>query len=161
MTTGIFQTLQDKIEENKFSKPLGYIYICNTLLYTQNYLPMKRTKTLYWIFTGLLAALMLMSGITNALTVADAVTLFKHLGYPVYLSPFLGVAKILGVLAILVPRWPRLTEWAYAGFVFDLSGAMYSGIAVGDPASAWAPILIGFALIAASYIFYHKKLKGA
>jgi uncharacterized membrane protein YphA (DoxX/SURF4 family) len=122
---------------------------------------MKRTKILYWIFTGLLAVLMLFSGISNAVTVPDAVTLFKHLGYPIYLSPFLGVAKIAGVVAILVPRFPRLKEWAYAGFVFDLAGAMYSGIAVGDPASAWAPILIGFALIAASYIFYHKKIKEA
>jgi uncharacterized membrane protein YphA (DoxX/SURF4 family) len=122
---------------------------------------MKRTKILYWVFTGLLAALMLMSGISNAMTVPDAVVLFKHLGYPIYLSPFLGIAKILGAIAILVPGFPRIKEWAYAGFVFDLGGAMYSFISIGDPASAWLPLLIGFALIATSYILYHKKLKGA
>jgi DoxX-like protein len=125
---------------------------------------MKRTKILYWIFTGILAALMIMSGISNLLTIPAAQEGLKHLGYPIYLSPFLGVAKLLGVVAILYPRYPRLKEWAYAGFVFDLSGAMYSGISVGDPVAVWAPILIGFALIAASYVLYHKtsyKTEGA
>jgi uncharacterized membrane protein YphA (DoxX/SURF4 family) len=112
---------------------------------------MKTTNVLYWISTGLLTALMLMSGVTNLLSVPEAVEGFKHLGYPAYLLPFLGVAKILGVLALLVPGFPRLREWAYAGFVFDLAGAMYSGFAVGDPLGQWLPIAIGFVIIAVSY----------
>ena len=120
---------------------------------------MKRTNILYWVFTGLLCLLMLFSAIGSLVAPAQGLELFKHLGYPAYLLAFLSVAKLLGVLAILVPGFPRLKEWAYAGFVFDLAGAMYSGIAVGDPASQWLPDLIGFALIACSYIFYHKKLK--
>jgi len=120
---------------------------------------MKKTKILYWIFTGLLAALMLMSGIPDIIVIPDALTIFKHLGYPTYLIPFLGVAKVLGAVTILIPGFPRLKEWAYAGFVFDLTGAMYSHISVGDPASAWMPIFIGYIIIALSYIFYHKKLK--
>jgi len=121
---------------------------------------MKKTKILYWIFTGLLAALMLFSSIPDILVVPDAVKIVTdHLGYPKYIIAFLGVAKLLGVIAILVPGFPRLKEWAYAGFVFDLAGAMYSSIAVGDPVSSWIFFLIFFALIACSYIFYHKKQK--
>ena len=122
---------------------------------------MKKTKILYWVFTGLLAALMLLSGIPDILLIPDAVTIFKHLGYPTYLIPFLGVAKVLGALVIIIPDFPRLKEWAYAGFVFDLTGAIYSHLSVGDPASAWLPILVGYIIIALSYIFYHKKLKAA
>ncbi|GAA3935626.1 DoxX family protein [Hymenobacter algoricola] len=118
---------------------------------------MKKTNLRYWIFTGLLAALMTLSGITNLLSVPEALAGLQHLGYPAYLSPFLGVAKLLGVAAILVPGFPRLREWAYAGFVFDLSGALYSGLAVGDPVSSWLPLLIGFALIAASCYFNRRR----
>lgn len=121
---------------------------------------MKRTKTFYWIFTGLLAVLMLISSIPDILSVASAVELVKgHLGYPAYFLPLIGVAKLLGAIAIIIPGFPRLKEWAYAGFVYDLVAAMYSSICVGDPAGKWLPILIGLALIACSYIFYHKKLR--
>ncbi|SHJ36923.1 DoxX-like family protein [Hymenobacter daecheongensis DSM 21074] len=118
---------------------------------------MKKTNLLYWISTGLLAALMTASAVPDVLSVPEAVAYFQHLGYPAYLLPFLGVAKLLGVAALLVPGFPRLREWAYAGFVFDLSGALYSGIAVGDPPSAWLPIFIGFLLIAASYHLNRRK----
>ena len=122
----------------------------------------KKTNILYWVFTGLLAAFMLISSISNIMVVPDAVVIVsKHLGYPVYFIPFIGVAKLLGVIAILVPGFPRIREWAYAGFVFDLTAAIYSSISVGDPASAWLPMFIGVILIACSYIFYHKKLKAS
>ncbi|SMG65112.1 conserved hypothetical protein, partial [methanotrophic bacterial endosymbiont of Bathymodiolus sp.] len=67
--------------------------------------------------------------IPDILYASDAVVLFAHLGYPSYLLPFLGVAKLLGILAILIPGFPRIKEWAYAGLTFDLVGAMYSSIA--------------------------------
>src|SRR5258707_10251361 len=115
---------------------------------------MKKTKILYWVFTGLLAVFMLFSSVPDIMVVPDAISIVTtHLGYPKYIIAFLGVAKLLGVIAILVPGFPRLKEWAYAGFVFDLSGAMYSSIAVGDPASAWGFFPIFFGLIACSYIF--------
>ncbi|TGE26459.1 DoxX family protein [Hymenobacter metallicola] len=112
---------------------------------------MKTTNILYWVSTGFLCAMMLMSGIINVLSTPEAVEGLKHLGYPAYLLPFLGVAKLLGVLALLVPGFPRLREWAYAGFVFDLLGAMYSGLSVGDPLSQWLPVTVGFLIIAVSY----------
>jgi len=118
---------------------------------------MRKINLFYWIFTGLLAALMAFGAIPDMLYAPEAVALFSHLGYPSYLLPFLGIAKLLGVIAIVVPRFPRLKEWAYAGFVFDLSGAMYSSISVGDPASNWAMFIIGFALIAGSYMLHHRR----
>lgn len=118
---------------------------------------MKKTKTIYWVITGLMAAFMLMASIPDVLRIPEAVVMFTHLGYPTYLLPFIGVAKILGVLTILFPGFPRLKEWAYAGLVFDLVGALYSHIVVGDPASAWTFALIGLLLVLGSYFLYHKS----
>jgi uncharacterized membrane protein YphA (DoxX/SURF4 family) len=115
---------------------------------------LKKITIGYWIFTGLMIALMLLGSIGDIMYAPEAVALFKHLGYPTYLLPFIGVAKLLGVIAILVPGFPRIKEWAYAGFVIDLTGAMYSTIAVGDP---WEFFIIGYILIIGSYVLYHKK----
>jgi len=99
-----------------------------------------------------MAAFMLMASIPDLLRIQQAIDVFKHLGYPAYLLPFLGGAKTLGVITILVPGVLRLKEWAYAGLVFDLIGALYSHLAVGDPASAWAFPLVGLVLVSGSYI---------
>ncbi|WP_257351034.1 DoxX family protein [Pseudalkalibacillus decolorationis] len=120
---------------------------------------MKKIRITYWIFTGLLSALMLLGSIPDIMSTPEAVDLFNHLGYPLYLLPFIGIAKLLGVVAILTPGFPRLKEWAYAGFVIDLTGAMYSSISVGDPASGLVIFFFGYILIAGSYVFYHKKRK--
>lgn len=120
---------------------------------------MKKLKITYWVCTGVLAALMMASSIPDILSNSEAVAYFKHLGYPAYLLPFLGVAKVLGVVALLMPGFPRLKEWAYAGFIFDLTGAMYSHLAIGEPATVWAPIIVGHLLVAGSYISHHKLLK--
>jgi uncharacterized membrane protein YphA (DoxX/SURF4 family) len=118
---------------------------------------MRRTNVLYWILTGVMAAFMLLASIPDVLLVQGAVDLMKHLGYPTYLLPFIGIAKILGVIAILVPGFPRLKEWAYAGLVFDLVGAFYSHIAVGDPVTMWLPSVIALLFVIGSYFFYHRK----
>lgn len=120
---------------------------------------MKKTKTLYWIFTGLFAFLMLGSAIPNIISDPVSVEGFRKISLPAYLLPFLGVAKALGVVAILVPGYPRLKEWAYAGLVFDLAGATWAIIASGQPAVNWLFMPIPLALAAASYIFYHKKMR--
>ncbi|RNB85157.1 DoxX family protein [Brevibacillus fluminis] len=119
---------------------------------------MKKIMIPYWIFTGLMVALMGLGAIPDIISSPDAIALFKHLGYPAYLLPFLGVAKLLGIVAILVPGFPRIKEWAYAGFVFDLSGAMYGSIAV-DGLSSVLFFLIGYLLIAGSYVYYHIRQK--
>lgn len=120
---------------------------------------MKKTKIIYWIFTGLLAALMLLSSIPDILNVPDAVAFMTQLGYPPYFTPFIGVAKLLGVIAILVPGWPRVKEWAYAGLTYDLVGATYSQIGAGMGGPELAFMLLPFILLFGSYIYHHKRLK--
>ena len=95
---------------------------------------MKRTKILYWIFTALFAFMMLSSAIPDVLSSPVAVKgMHEGLGYPLYFVPFIGVAKVFGVIAILVPGFSRIKEWAYAGLFFDLIGAAYSIASVGEP----------------------------
>jgi uncharacterized membrane protein YphA (DoxX/SURF4 family) len=110
-----------------------------------------------WTVTGLMAALMLLSAVPDVLRIPDALAVFRHLGYPPYLLLFLGTAKILGVAAVLVPGVPRLKEWAFAGLTFDLTGALYSHLSVGDPPSAWLPAAIGLALMAGTYVAYRAR----
>ncbi|CAG7646586.1 DoxX family protein [Paenibacillus allorhizosphaerae] len=121
---------------------------------------MRKINILYWVFTAPFAAFMFLGAIPNLMSAPDSTAIFDHLGYPAYLLPFLGVAKILGSLAIVVPGFPRLKEWAYAGLVFDLTGAMYSVISVGDPASSWIFFVLFYFFAAGSYMFYHRKRKG-
>jgi uncharacterized membrane protein YphA (DoxX/SURF4 family) len=119
---------------------------------------MKHPKRLYWIVTSLMAAFMLMASIPDILRIPQAVEVFTHLGYPTYLLPFIGVAKMLGVIAVLAPGFRRLKEWAYAGLIFDLIGALYSHLAVGDPPSAWGFPSVGLTLVAGSYLLYRRGL---
>ncbi len=120
---------------------------------------MKKSKVIYWIFTSLFAFMMLGSAIPDIFSVPMAVEGFRKIGYPAYLLPFLGIAKFLGVVAILVPGYPRIKEWAYAGLVFDLSGATWSIISSGGLVSEWSFMILPFILAVGSYTFYHKKLK--
>jgi len=120
---------------------------------------MKRTKIFYWIFTSLFALMMIGSSIPDIFSMKDAVEGFARIGMPAYLLPFLGVAKTLGVIALFVPGFPRLREWAYAGLIFDLIGATYSIIAAGMPPANWAFMVIPLGIAFGSYYFYHKKLR--
>jgi len=120
---------------------------------------MKKIKILYWIFTGLMLALMLFSGISGLANPEQSKALVTdHLGYPEYFAPLISIAKILGVVAILIPGFSRLKEWAYAGFVFDLGMAIYSFIAVGDPVAGTLPIFVGLIFVFGSYMLYHRKM---
>ncbi|MFN0276997.1 MAG: DoxX family protein [Pyrinomonadaceae bacterium] len=111
----------------------------------------------YWIVTGLLAAFLLITGIADLIRLPEAVVVFKHLGYPEYLLPFIGVAKVLAAIAIVFPRFPALKEWAYAGLTFDIVGAFYSHIAVGDPIGQWMIPAVALGVVIASYFLYHKS----
>ena len=118
---------------------------------------MKARIWIGWAVTGLMGALMLLSAVPDVLRVPGALAVFRHLGYPPYLLLFLGTAKILGVAAVLAPGLARLKEWAFAGLTFDLTGALYSHVSVGDPASVWAPAAIGLVLMAGSYVAYRTR----
>ncbi len=119
---------------------------------------MKKTKIIYWIFTIPFAGFMIFSAVPDALSQPEAIDFMKGLDYPAYILPFLGVAKILGVIAILIPGFPRIKEWAYAGLIFDLAGATYS-IVVMTGVSGGLLFMLGLFIFGfASYYFYHKKL---
>jgi len=120
---------------------------------------MKKTNILFWVFTGLFAAFMLFSAIPDIFSAKEAVEFFSKMNLPAYLLPFLGIAKALGVIAILIPGYPRIKEWAYAGLVFDLLGASYSIAASGQPVTNWGFMIVPLLLAAVSYTFYHKRLK--
>ena len=120
---------------------------------------MKKTNITYWILTGLFAFVMTGSAIPNILVNPMSVQGFHEMGYPTYIIPFLGWAKLLGSVAILVPGFSRLKEWAYAGLIFDLLGATYSVANSGKTLDQWAPIFIFVALGFGSYFAYHKRLK--
>ena len=98
---------------------------------------MKNTnKIIYWTATALLSFGMLGSGISQLLHVKEMDELITHVGYPIYLMNIIGVWKILGVIAILIPNFKLVKEWAYAGFFFLMTGALFSHLAMGDAGKA-------------------------
>jgi len=103
----------------------------------------KRNKIIYWVATIWMSFGMLSGGIAQLLHMEDSVKGLTDLGYPAYFLNILGVWKILGVIAVLIPKFPLVKEWAYAGFFFCMSGALYSHIAAGDPAiKSIGPVLL-------------------
>ncbi|MBO9615111.1 MAG: DoxX family protein [Dyadobacter sp.] len=113
----------------------------------------KRNRIIYWIFTAWLALGMMSTGIVQLMKMKEEVTMFAHLGYPEYLLTIIGVWKILGVVAVLIPKFPLLKEWTYAGFFFCMSGAIVSHMALGDPIGEVAPPLLLLVLTVISWYF--------
>jgi uncharacterized membrane protein YphA (DoxX/SURF4 family) len=116
----------------------------------------KRDKIIYWIATLWLALGMVATGAVQLLKAKEGqggLDMLTHLGYPVYLLTILGIWKILGVVAILIPKFPLLKEWAYAGFFFVMSGAIFSHIAAGDSVTEIFPSLLLLILTVISWYF--------
>jgi len=113
----------------------------------------KRTKIIYWIATIWLALGMLSTGIVQLMKVKEDVDKITQLGYPLYLLTILGVWKILGVVAVLIPKFPLLKEWAYAGFFFAMSGAVVSHLASGSQVTEILPSLLLLLLTLVSWYF--------
>ena len=125
---------------------------------------MSKTKKLYWLFTSLFAAFMGITAIPDVLMQKEAVDYIKALGYPEYFIFFIGVAKVLGSIAILVPGFRRLKEWAYAGLVFDLIAAIYSIVKTQPLDASIAFLALPLLLFALSYTYYlrlQKETNGA
>lgn len=118
----------------------------------------KTINILYWIFTVLFALAILSTCIPNE---EGFKIITESLGYPAYFVNYIVVAKVLGVIGILIPGFPRVKEWAYAGLFFDMVSATYSFYAAGIFTTGSLAMLIFFGLGIASYVFYHKKLKAA
>lgn len=92
----------------------------------------KRNLAIYWIATGLMSVGMLGSGLAQIIHAKQMVDLIVPLGYPLYILYIIGVWKILGVIAVLIPGFKLLKEWAYAGFFFVMTGALVSHLASAD-----------------------------
>ncbi len=114
----------------------------------------KRNKIIYWIATVWLALGMVSTGIVQLIKMKEEVDKTSlELGYPAFFLTILGTWKLLGVVAILIPKFPLLKEWAYAGFFFVISGAIISHLVVGDGASElFGPTLL-LILIVVSWYF--------
>lgn len=111
----------------------------------------NRYKIIYWFFTLWLALGMTSSGIVQLFKMEEETEFILELGYPAYFLTLLGAWKFLGVVAVLIPRFPLLKEWAYAGFFFTMSGAIFSHIAMGDPMSEIFPSLLLLTLTVISW----------
>ena len=101
---------------------------------------MKRDKIIYWIATGLISAMMLMSSFMYLSKSPEVLNGIKASGYPDYFIPFLGTAKLLAALALVIPVWSKLKEWAYAGIVFELTGAVVSNAVCRNRSDLIAPL---------------------
>ena len=111
----------------------------------------KAVKITYWIATLWLSLGMLSTGIVQLFNMKEEIAFILELGYPVYFLTILGAWKILGVVAVLIPKSPLLKEWAYAGFFFAMTGAIFSHIAVGNSIKEMAPPFLLLALTLISW----------
>ena len=119
----------------------------------------KQHNLLYWLSTGLLAFGMAAQGVAQLLHTQGYVDILTHLGYPVYFLTLIGLWKLLGVAAILMPRVALLKEWAYAGFFFVMSGAAFSHLAAGDSVATLAPAAVLLGLLVASWYLRPQNRK--
>ena len=119
---------------------------------------MKKDNIIYWATTGLVSAMMLFSAF-NYFTNEDMKNAFIHLGFPSYFRVELGIAKILGVLALSIPMVPtKLKEAAYVGFTINLISAAIAHYSSGDGASAFMPPLVFLGILAVSYTYFQKRV---
>lgn len=122
----------------------------------------KLGKILYWIATIWVALGMVSTGAGQLFKMKagqGGVDMITHLGYPVYLLTLLGIGKMAGVVVVLIPKFPLLKEWAYAGFFFVMAGAIYSHIALGDPVFAVLPSMLLLILVLLSWYFRPTERK--
>jgi len=116
----------------------------------------KRNKIIYWVATIWLALGMISTGIVQILKAREGqggADMIIHLGYPVYFLTIIGIWKILGVIALLIPKNSLLKEWAYAGFFFLMTGALFSHMLSGDPVTEWPPSVLLLLLTIMSWHF--------
>ncbi|WP_316814537.1 DoxX family protein [Pedobacter nyackensis] len=119
----------------------------------------KRNKIIYWVSTLWLSLGMVSTGMVQLIKMKEEVDNITQLGYPLYFLTLLGIWKILGVLAVLVPKFPVLKEWAYAGFFFSMSGAIFSHIVSGNPLDKIFPPLLLLVLTITSWYFRPAERK--
>jgi len=112
---------------------------------------MKTKQVVYWIATSLVVLVMTISGLLAVTHAPPMMQALAHLGYPAYFASLLGVAKLAGVIILLLPGCLRLKEWAYAGFGITIISAVYSHLNSGDGFMALDPLFF-FAMLTVSYL---------
>ena len=112
---------------------------------------MKAKAIGYWVCTLAIALLLLSGGIMQVMRSPTAIAGITHLGYPVHFAVLLGVWKILGAIAILLPGFALVKEWAYAGIFIDLTGASVAHTTAGDGAGNIIAPLVFTAVVVASW----------
>ena len=120
----------------------------------------KKNKIIYWVATAWLSLGMVSTGIVQLFHMDEEVQKMNALGYPMYFLTIIGIWKLIGVAAILAPKFPLVKEWAYAGFFFLLSGALFTHVAVGDHlAEYFGPaLLLALAIICWYYRPPNRKI---
>ncbi len=116
----------------------------------------KSKRTMLWVTTVVIGIAYFITGVGNVLPIAHIAQDMAHLGYPTYFLKIIGVWKILAAIVIVIPNLPRIKEWAYAGMIFDLTGAAFSRFAIGDPfVQVIVPLCIA-TLVTVNYMLRHS-----
>jgi hypothetical protein len=116
----------------------------------------KTIKITYWCLIVLFSLAMLGDAFGGITKQQAGIDVLNHLGYPIYIMPFLGYLKVLGVIALLQTKFRNLKEWAFAGFTFNFIGAAVSRAAMGDGAGMVAMPLVMLAVLFVTYWFWRK-----
>jgi hypothetical protein len=145
-----------RFSDDAYGQSPGARHILNILITQEQGTMTKRNKIIYWGATLWLALGLVSTGAVQLLRVksgSGALDSIVHLGYPVYLLTILGVWKMLGVVAVLIPKYPLVKEWAYAGIFFTMSGAIFSHIVSGDGVTELFPSIFLLILGGVSWYF--------
>lgn len=134
----------------------GYHLIYGRLFTTNKFKTLKTTKITYWVSTSIIAGMIILSAY-NYMTREEVKVICRHLGFPDYFRIEVAVAKFLGALALLAPISGRIKEWAYFGFVIIFISAPIAHIASADPLSQSFGALGYLAVLAISYVSWHKR----
>ena len=116
----------------------------------------KTIKITYWCLIVLFSLAMLGDAFGGITKQQAGIDVLNHLGYPIYIMPFFGYLKLLGVIALLQTKFRNLKEWAFAGFAFNFIGAAVSRAAMGDGAGMVAMPVIMLAVLFVTYWFWRK-----
>lgn len=111
----------------------------------------KNNVIVYWIFNGIICGLLSVMAFMELSHDPEVVQSLNRLGYPIYILYIVGPAKLLGVLVLLVPRFPRLKEWAYAGFAILFIAGFLSHFFMGDGIDKLAPALVALTILFIGY----------
>ncbi|USB32309.1 DoxX family protein [Paenibacillus sp. YPG26] len=115
---------------------------------------MRKLKIAYWIITVCTLIGFLLSAVNELIRSPETlISTTKLLGYPAYFLTLLGVAKVIGIVVMIIPKFPRLKEWAYAGFTIDCISAFWSEIAVGNPKGSIKSVVVLFFVLLSYYLF--------